>query len=86
MLGAVGDDQHGAFVLAECARLGIDTAGSQRLPGVATSFTDAMVERDGGRRTFFHHLGANALFDASGADLAGSRRGSCTPARRACTR
>jgi hypothetical protein len=41
MLGAVGDDQHGAFVLDECARLGIDAAGVERLPGVATSFTDA---------------------------------------------
>ena len=30
VLGAVGDDQHGAFVLDECARLGIDTAGVAR--------------------------------------------------------
>jgi sugar/nucleoside kinase (ribokinase family) len=30
-----------------------------------------MVERDGGRRTFFHHLGANALFDPD-VDLATS--------------
>ena len=73
LLGAVGDDQHGAFVLAECARLEIDTTGVERLPGVATSFTDAMVERDGGRRTFFHHVGANAHFDASSADLSGAR-------------
>ena len=73
VLGAVGDDEHGAFVLAECARLGIDTAGVQTLAGAATSFTDAMVERDGGRRTFFHHIGANALFDASAADLGAAR-------------
>jgi len=38
-----------------------------------TSFTDVMVERDGGRRTMFHHSGANALFDASTADLQTSR-------------
>ena len=50
VLGAVGDDEHGAFVLAECARLDIDTAGVRKLAGAATSFTDAMVERDGGRR------------------------------------
>jgi sugar/nucleoside kinase (ribokinase family) len=68
-LGAVGDDEHGAFILAECARLGIDTAGVRTLPGAVTSFTDAMIERDGGRRTFFHHPGANALFDAAAADL-----------------
>ena len=64
VLGAVGDDEHGAFILAECARLGIDTAGVRTLTGAVTSFTDAMVERDGGRRTMFHHSGANALFDA----------------------
>ena len=57
---------------AECARLGIDTTGVRTGRGVVTSFTDAMVERDGGRRTFFHHRGANDLFDASVADLAGS--------------
>ena len=27
MIGAIGDDEHGAFLLAECARLGIGTAG-----------------------------------------------------------
>jgi sugar/nucleoside kinase (ribokinase family) len=73
MLGAVGDDEHAAFILAECARLGIDTAGVRTLAGAVTSFTDAMIERSGGRRTFFHHSGANALFDASTADLQHSR-------------
>jgi sugar/nucleoside kinase (ribokinase family) len=29
--------------------------------GGVTSFTDAMVLREGGQRTFFHHVGANAL-------------------------
>lgn len=71
VLGAIGDDEHGAFVLAECARLGVDTTGMTTLAAV-TSFTDAMVERDGGRRTFFHHQGANALFDPSGVDLTAS--------------
>jgi sugar/nucleoside kinase (ribokinase family) len=69
LLGAVGDDPHAAFILAECARLGISTAGVRELAGAVTSFTDVMVERDGGRRTMFHHSGANALFDASAADL-----------------
>ncbi len=72
MLGAIGDDQHGAYVLAECARLGVDTTGVVTLPGVATSFTDAMVERVGGRRTFFHHIGANALFDGAAAPIESS--------------
>ena len=72
LVGVVGDDEHGAFVLDECVRLGIDTAGVERLSGTATAFTDAMVERDGDRRTFFHHVGANALFDGATADLEGS--------------
>ncbi len=69
MLGAVGDDEHGAFILAECARLGIAAAGVRTLAGAVTSSADAMIERTGGRRTFFHHSGANALFGASAADL-----------------
>ena len=73
MLGAVGDDEHAAFILAECARLGIEVAGIRKLAGAVTSFTDGMIERDGGRRTFFHHSGANALFDASTADLGRAR-------------
>ncbi len=72
ILGAVGDDEHGTFVAAECARLGIDTTGLRRLPDAATAFTDAMVERDGGRRTFFHHIGANARFGAGAEDLEAS--------------
>jgi sugar/nucleoside kinase (ribokinase family) len=72
MLGAVGADQHGRFVLDECAGLGIDMTGVAEMPDVATSFTDAMVERVGGRRTFFHHVGANALFDGDAAAIENS--------------
>ena len=72
LLGAVGDDPHAAFLLAECARLGIGTAGVRELAGVVTSFTDIMVERDGGRRTMFHHSGANGLWDAAAAGLPAS--------------
>jgi sugar/nucleoside kinase (ribokinase family) len=71
LLGAVGDDEHGSFVLEECARLGIDTTGLRRVPGVATSFTDCMVERDGGLRTMFHHPGSSNHFEATPADLDG---------------
>lgn len=56
---AIGDDEHGAFIRAECARMGIGLDRSETIPGFATSFTDVMVERVGGRRTFFHHPGAN---------------------------
>jgi sugar/nucleoside kinase (ribokinase family) len=72
VLGAVGDDENAAFILATCARLGISTSGVRKLAGAVTSFTDAMVERDGGRRTMFHHSGANALFDASTVEVENS--------------
>jgi sugar/nucleoside kinase (ribokinase family) len=71
LIGAVGDDTHGAFLLAECLRLGITAAGVRELAGTVTSFTDIMVERDGGRRTMFHHSGANARWDAATARLPG---------------
>ena len=73
MAGVVGDDPHGEFVLAELRQRGIDTTGVRTEPGAVTSFTDAMVERHGGRRTFFHHRGANDLFDAATLDFAGAR-------------
>lgn len=72
MLGAVGDDGHGRYIRSELDRLDIEGSGLSVVPGAATSFTDVMVERHGGRRTFFHHPGASAVFTATGADLAAS--------------
>ncbi len=74
MIGAIGDDEHGAFLAGRVRhRLGHRYAVAVRtLAGAVTSFTDAMVERAGGRRTMFHHSGANARFDASAADLESS--------------
>jgi sugar/nucleoside kinase (ribokinase family) len=67
--GAIGDDANGAFVLAECERHGIDHAGVDTVRGAVTAFTDAMVEAVGGRRTFFHHSGANSVFDGAQTDV-----------------
>jgi len=67
--GAVGDDEHGRYLLAECDRLGIDRTGLLTLPGVATSFTDVFLERDGGRRTMFFHPGANDAYSSVGASI-----------------
>lgn len=70
--GAVGADESGAFVLSECDRLSIDRSALRTVPGHATSFTDAMVEARGGRRTFFHHRGANDRFDGADIDVSAS--------------
>jgi sugar/nucleoside kinase (ribokinase family) len=68
-LGAIGDDENGQYILDECRKLGIDISMVQKYLGVRTSFTDAMVEHLGGRRTFFHHFGSNNLFDSQKVDL-----------------
>ncbi len=70
LIGVVGDDANGAYVRAQCVRMGIDDGAVWTLPSGTTSFTDVMVERDGGRRTFFHHIGAQAVFAADDVDIA----------------
>jgi sugar/nucleoside kinase (ribokinase family) len=72
VMGCVADDDDGDFIRAACADAGIDAQRVRVRPGATTAFTDVMVERDGGRRTFFTHLGTNALFRAEPSDLAGS--------------
>jgi len=73
LAGVVGDDEHGRLVRDACAALGIDTRSVRSVADVATSFTDAMVVRDGGTRTFFHHPGASALLSPQDVDLTSSR-------------
>ena len=65
MIGAIGNDENGELVESRCRRQNIDITEVQKISGATTSFTDAMVERRSGRRTFFLHFGANSLFDAS---------------------
>jgi sugar/nucleoside kinase (ribokinase family) len=72
LLGAVADDENGAYIVEECSKVGVDTSRLRTIPGETTPFTDVMVERTGGRRTFFTHMGTNALFDVTPADLEAS--------------
>jgi len=71
--GLLGDDDDGRAVLADCRALGIDTAQLRTAPGRSTSYTDVMTVRGTGRRTFFHHRGANALLAPEHIDLGASR-------------
>ena len=73
ILGTVGDDDHGDYLLAACDEAGIDRSGMTIAAGASTAFTDVMVERDGGRRTFFTSLGTNALSQVTPDLLATSR-------------
>ncbi|MEO0943952.1 MAG: carbohydrate kinase family protein [Pseudomonadota bacterium] len=57
-MGAIGDDEHGAFILSECAALGLPVAGLTTKPDVATAHTHVMSVA-GQSRTFFYQGGAN---------------------------
>jgi sugar/nucleoside kinase (ribokinase family) len=59
--GVLGDDDAGRFLLNSCAERGIDHSALHILAGARTSHTDVMTVKSTGKRTFFHHQGANAL-------------------------
>ncbi len=64
-IGLIGDDEAGAYILEDCRKSGIDTDGLTVHESASTSYTDVMLVKDTGRRTFFHHRGANAYLDIS---------------------
>jgi len=68
-VGLLGDDADGSAILADCGALGIDAAQLRTAPGLSTSYTDVMSVRGTGRRTFFHHRGANALLGPEHVDF-----------------
>lgn len=59
VIGKVGDDGFGDFMIGVLERAGIDARGVVRDPEEATSATMVMVHPDG-ERSFIHYLGANA--------------------------
>jgi sugar/nucleoside kinase (ribokinase family) len=67
--GLVGKDAHGEHILDDCRRHKIDVRHLLTTPKAPTSYTDVMTEIKGGRRTFFHNRGANALWDGKGLDF-----------------
>jgi len=62
-IGLIGDDEAGRSILEDCRNLGINTRGLQIDRSANTSYTDVMLVKKTGRRTFFHHRGANAFLD-----------------------
>ena len=67
--GLVGKDVLGDAVLAECRKFKIDTKLLKATNAAPTSYTDVMTEERGGRRTFFHQRGANAIWDGRELDF-----------------
>ncbi len=72
LLGVIGDDDNGRLVLEVCRDAGIDAGTVRVAPGTVTSYTDVMIE-PGGRRTFFHQKGANALLAPEQFDFSSTR-------------
>jgi sugar/nucleoside kinase (ribokinase family) len=72
LVGVIGDDDHGKLVLEVCRGAGIDARAVRVAPGAVTSHTDVMIE-PGGRRTFFHQKGANALLAPEHFDFSATR-------------
>ena len=68
VLGAVGADGFGDFVVSRLMEHGIDSRGVRRKSGVNTSATMVMVDPDGERR-FLHYLGANAKLSEDDVDF-----------------
>lgn len=63
-IGLVGKDASGARIINHCREMGIDTRQLHSLPDTATSYTIVTSVKGTGKRTFFHHRGANALLDS----------------------
>ncbi|MBX7245064.1 MAG: carbohydrate kinase family protein [Candidatus Sumerlaeaceae bacterium] len=59
-IGVVGRDRDGDSIMDHLHRLNIDTTLMRLSEDSPTSYTDVMTVAVTGRRTFFHHLGANA--------------------------
>ncbi|MBC8143928.1 MAG: sugar kinase [Armatimonadetes bacterium] len=67
IIGGVGADGLGDFVLGAVAGAGVDVRGVKRFANVPTAATTVCVHSDA-ERTFLHVPGANARFVASDAD------------------
>jgi sugar/nucleoside kinase (ribokinase family) len=68
VIGKVGSDALGDFMLNAMVERGIGTRGVRRDPEIGTSATMVMVDTDGERR-FVHFIGANAMLGFDDIDL-----------------
>ncbi|NCG28684.1 MAG: carbohydrate kinase family protein, partial [Verrucomicrobiales bacterium] len=71
--GLVGNDADGQWIINDCRDSVIDTDRLAVTSDATTSYTDAMSVESTGRRTFFHHVGANALLQRVDINLSESR-------------
>ena len=69
VLGRIGRDDGGKYLLNEMRSNGIDVSGVKISENVCTSFSDVMSIKSTGERTFFHHRGANTEFSPEDINL-----------------
>lgn len=70
--GLIGNDPAGDWIVQDCAKAGINTSQLERREDITTSYTDAFTVSGTGKRTFFHHRGANASYSGAGTKLESS--------------
>ena len=68
-VGAVGDDDNGAFAVRSLEDRGLDCSLVRRVKGVPTSFTDVMTLETTGERTFFNLHGADSMLVPEDVDV-----------------
>ena len=68
VLGKIGTDENGRYILSQLQRNGIDVEGIAFSDNTPTSFSDVM-SMPSGERTFFHKKGANAEFSPDDIDI-----------------
>ena len=68
VIGKVGSDENGRFILSQMQKNGIDTGNISFSSNAVTSFCDVM-SMPTGERTFFHTKGANAEFSPADIDI-----------------
>ena len=61
--GLIGNDDPGKYLTQKLTEKNIACSELITREGLATSYTDVMVEKTTGRRTFFHFKGANSKLD-----------------------
>lgn len=72
MIGCLGQDPDGQFILDQSAQYGIDNSRMQFSPSKSSGYSDALTLNSNGKRTFLFHAGANEDLDLACIDLSQS--------------
>jgi len=62
-IGLVGNDLNGQLIIDQCKKCNINTTQIHLTDEAPTSYTIVTTAKKSGKRTFFHHRGANSYLD-----------------------